>query len=76
MALLSDNTTRAVEIALAVNQRRLHWVWRPGARDTACGMDVFGRYIANTRFNVTCQLCVRAIGLAALTGGPDKLEST
>lgn len=66
MALLRDNTTRAVEISLAVNRRRLHWIWRPGARDTVCGSDVFGRFLANARVNVTCPQCIRVMGLAAI----------
>jgi hypothetical protein len=76
MALLGFDSTRAVEIELAVAQRRLHWVWRPGARDTACGADTFGKYIANARFNVTCPACVRVIGIAALVGRSGPPEST
>jgi hypothetical protein len=66
MALLVDTTTLAVEAAIAVEHRRAHWVWRSASRDTVCGRDVFGKYLARTTAMVTCPSCVQVIGIATM----------
>jgi hypothetical protein len=61
---------------MAVDRRRLHFVWRPGARDTVCGIDVFQRYLAAAPSRVTCPACLRIIGIATMLVGPQPTEST
>lgn len=58
------------------NGRLVHMVWRPGARDTVCGMDCFKQSVSPLFAAVSCVLCLRVAGLARLAAGRDPPEST
>jgi hypothetical protein len=75
MAVLSS-PYRAFPFRGGSNGRLTHMVWRPGSRDTVCGVDTFRTSVSSLFVSVSCVLCLRIAGLARLAAGREPPEST